>query len=239
MKEQELINDFVSGELSESETSELRAALEANPALKAELESVQNLRAGLAKHCKPVENPELWRACQDRLDAIDGTKRAESFVGRWQYGLAAGLFAVLLGIGMVQRNELGGRGVNASEVPALMSSAVGVGSAQADRQPTNSINLPLTDFRLLAAYEGLHNGTSFRLYDLQDQLGNLRLMVMPGHSKIEGLKPSFDGTYYSGTISNMPTLAWCKGDEAYMLMGRRDPIQLESAADIIRRNLEQ
>ncbi len=235
MKEQELINDLVSGELPPERVPEVQAMLESNPSLRDELQSMQTVRGLLAKQCQPMPNPELWSQCRSRLDAIDGTRRVEGFVGRWQYGLAAGLLCVLLGVGLIQRNGLAGRGVSAGDIPALMSSAPAFGSGRsATVAPPDQLNLRRANLQLLAAFEGRHQGRSFRLYDVQDQLGVMRLVEMPGHSKIEGMTRSFDGRYLTGTVTNMPCVAWTEDDRVFMLMGGRDPLQLESAADLLR-----
>lgn len=89
------IHALADNELDAESEAEARKAVEGSPAAASEYRSVQTVKETLASKAVQAEVSDAWKKCRGRLDEIDKTHRAESFVGRFSWALS-GLFVVAL-----------------------------------------------------------------------------------------------------------------------------------------------
>lgn len=119
MIEKSDLHALADGELSVEEKARLSAKLEANPRAQAEYQQIISLKSALRASAKMPECDELWKACQGRLDELEKTKRVETFVGKYAWGIC-GVFFMAIAIGGVM-NRSASRGVQPNDVAGYMA----------------------------------------------------------------------------------------------------------------------
>lgn len=238
MTENPDIHQLADNELCAEGRRTVLEQMEQSPALKAEYQAVLQLRETLQKNCGGVHCPDTWRAAVGRLDGIDRAKRAESFVGKWQYAMCGVLLTAIVGFGLVTRQANAGRTVNVAEVPAMVSSlsplaGSGVSRAATEKPQIGPITIPLDEMQVLGLSDGTANGKPFSRADLRDRLGGFTLLAFPDCSGLAGMEQNMNG-YSTGTLMGVPCVGWTKDGYAFLVAGNRDTLLLQSVADKLR-----
>ena len=215
-----------------------------DPQARAEFETVALLKSTVKRACPPVTDPEVWKACKGRLDAIDRSKKAEVFIGRHAWALC-GLFAVLI-FSAAMFNRMNGRNkLYTGDMARMMSSMsplpFSIGEpAQVQKQlqaelGATPIQVPSGGLRPTGMLRGFIDGRRAMLVDMADADGPARLIVIENVHEVEGLHQS-DGEpmFIVGRLNDMNAVSWRSGDFLCILVGDREVGALCDAAGRIR-----
>ncbi len=228
------------GALSPAEAEQARREAAADPRLQAEHDWARTLKAELAKSPPPTPDPHLWTAVRDRLDAIDRSRTAEGFVGRYAWAFCA-VFLLFIVAGAITSRLDGARPLATSQVAGLFSGLTPVAAGSPDQAvelvrekvgyaPTRMVGAPV---RVLGAAYGLIDGRRAARIVMADGVGEVLLFVVERTNTVEGIPYAAKG-YMAGSINRTPALAWCEGGDLVMLVGPRDHGELQTLAEQIR-----
>lgn len=234
------MHKLADGEATAAEVAALHAQLQEDPKLKTEYETVVLLKSTLQKHCVGVQDPELLKACKERIIAIDRPKRAERFVSRYALGFCGALAVLIVGAGLLQRGLNHGGSLDANEVAAMSSalSPTAIGGNLNNWLRSKVGDAPVqapSSLQWVGGFEGESKGKRFATLTFVDQAGPVTLMIVPQTSTISGLAESYDHRYRLGVLNGSNCVCWVDGEYALFLYGQRDTIQLQSIADRMRR----
>lgn len=238
MTDLERMHALASGELDGDDKAQAERLCADDPACRAEHEWAALVRETVRTRCdapKAEDQQECWSACQERLNAIDGTKRSEGFIGRFAWGLC-GLFivAIALAAGI---NRMGPPSqVSSQNMAGLVSGFSGSLAPNADSiGPESGVmtyEMP-PRFEVHEVRYGEPEGIPTFRYQLSDQGGNLTLFIIQGYAGIEGLEEAPSG-FHRGQINTANVVSWAGDDTTAVLMGPRSLPELELAAERIR-----
>ncbi len=244
----EKVHAHADGELNDIEAAEVQRIMAEDPQAAAEHQWAVYIRETLrSKHVRP-DHAEAWAKAKERLDAIDaleGDGKASAFIGRHSWKFAAGLFAVILFAGFLNRGNPGGE-LSSQDLAGLFS--VGSlsqqqdvqGAQDADTYAKQNFNAPLPTIdpviRVHRVGQGTHEGVEFLRVDMSDNSGPMQMFVFKGVTDFDGLEPvPGRGEYVGGMVSGENVVGWSSGDMAYLLMCDRSTEELVSIADQMQR----
>lgn len=236
----EQLHALADGELTGAEAKALRDELHQDPALAAEYEAINNLRAAVKTYAPPIPNDELWVKCQGRLAELDRTKRVENFFGRYAWGVCGVLFFVIAVGGALQRGSsdtsvaqeemarimttLGPQANQASGSPALQDHIERVFKIAGEATRPDRLDV-------IAVDEGMVDGRRVIRATLQDGTGPFTVMLLPGMSTLEDMTEYKPGSKLRhGQLGSAQCMAWCSGEGVVMLVANRTPEQLAAVA---------
>lgn len=231
---------------------EAKAAAEAqasqNPALRNELETVQNLKTLLNKHSASAasqsEISQSWKQCVRRLDEIDKAKKVNAFVGRYAWVMSGLLFVVIASAAIM--NRLGGSDpLQAGDIPRMMSGLTPISAPSKPnvedmqrwmREATDNapFKLPNESVRVAAYAQSVVNGRKVVQFNLVDGNGAMTLLIVAGTDAIEGCEPMARTDYEALRIDDTNAIAWHANNSALLLLGDRTFDQLVQFAENIR-----
>jgi hypothetical protein len=240
----EKVHAHADGELDKVEKAEVEAVLARDPRAAAEHQWAVYLKELLySKHLR-VDHSEVWQRGRARLDAIDaltGNSQVESFVGRFSWGFAAALFAVIVFAGLLSR---GAGQISDQQLAGLFMANTTErsveGTSDADnfvRRETGSA-LPQIEslIEVTSVGKGTVEGREFLKVDLHDNSGAFELYIFQGANRFESLEPISGRTeFFGGTVNNLACVAWSKGGATYILVAPRTTDEVVSMADRMRR----
>ena len=228
------------------DAAEVQRLLDTEPRAAAEHQWAVYLRTTLReRHVKP-DHSQAWAKAKERLDAIDaleGDSRVGSFVGRYSWAFAAGLFVVILFAGILNWGSKAP--LNSRELAGIFTSppltqemqSPGPGGADAFAAQNNFEDAPRVEpvVRVVNAGYGVHEGTEFIKYDLADNSGPLTMFMFRPVSQFEDFDPlPGRSDYYGAVVNGRTAVGWIEGDTAYLLMCERSSDELVTIADRIR-----
>lgn len=236
MSDLERIHRLVDGECSAAEQDEAIRQLQCCAASKAEYETIGLLKETVSKCCKEVPNDELWKSCCKRLDAIDKSKRAESFISKHAWGLCTVFAAIIVGGAYLNRISPG-NGLTPQEATQstanLSYSAINPGSIGSwlqekfGKKPIDvSANGPL---QVEEGAYGTINGRRVANLRLRDAKGSLSLILV-GSATGEPNKADLCETQ----VQSMNAVCWEQNGMSMMLVGNRQYDELKAIAGTIR-----
>jgi hypothetical protein len=239
----EKIHAHADGELDQEESAEVDALLAQEPSAASEHQWAVYLKETLkTRHVKP-DHQAAWRACLARLDAIDalaGSGKVDSFVGRFSWGFAAALFAIILFAGFLNR---GGSSISEQQLAGLFMAStnnrVVQGADEADDFARTEVGLSLPEigpvYRVTQVGKGQIQSRNFLRADLVDNTGTFRLFIVQGPDSLEGLEPiPGRGEFSGGTVNGQSCVAWSDSNVTYVLVAPRTTDEVVSMADGIR-----
>lgn len=245
MSERERIHAYVDGEIEPSEEREVQRLL-SEPKYRSEFESAIFLKEFLKKKAMRVEAEALWQRCRARLDGIDRTRRAESFVSRYAWALASILFLVMVTAGALNRTY-GRAPLYASDFASSTGwtarSTPGESPAQmralldeiVDRSSWGSRSLAL-----LSAERGVIDGRPvlrFLLGDAAhpaDARARVALYVVERSGPFVGLEDCQARDYCAGKVDGLNCVSWQDRGRAFLLVGERPVDELRAIAGALR-----
>ncbi|MCW5937705.1 MAG: hypothetical protein KIT11_10420 [Fimbriimonadaceae bacterium] len=236
----EQIHALADGQASGEAKQEALAAVAADPKARAEYEWALYLRRELPNKLTPCRNDEAWKSTKARLDAIDRTRTAESFVGRWAWAFCAIFFVGILSAAVVNRTS-GARPLSTSQAAGLFTAlepmnveepaqALEIVRQSTGIAPNRVANLK-GDIREISC--GTVGGRKAARLTLDDGRGRMALFVIAETTAVEGIDQN-QANYQAGTINNVPAVSWRDQGFLMLLVGRRDLNDLRAAADQIR-----
>jgi hypothetical protein len=217
------------GELAEDKRTELLSTLESNPVAKAEYESICAMKQALKSSSNDLECNELWQRCRGRLDEVDQTKKVESFIGRYAWGIC-GVFFLAIALGGV---------LNRSTVKSVRSADVAgyVAGWTPSRMPRNQNAEAMEPFvqevmgktsssrsmRLVAYGENQTPGRRSRILQFADAFGEISVVAFFDVQKVEGIwEYEPDPAFRYTKIEGVNALFWNREDGVIcMILGNR------------------
>ncbi len=238
------VHGFADGQLGAEESAEVSRQLTDDPAMAREYQWAVYLKGLVRAKCTPIECEAEWKKARARLDAIDavnGCGLVERFVGRWSWGLAACLFAVILFGGLLSRGTADE--VSGQQLAGLLGS-VGEDQAVTDQdEAVRSLSLQmgggntnlLSVVRITNVAQGEVDGHKFAKFTLADSSGRMVLAIIDQAKGFDGLSPIEGRKDYVGTVVNGTNcVGWSSDGRAFLLSGERTTEELLSVCDQIR-----
>lgn len=232
-------------ELDEQAKAAATELVQKDPVCHAEYQAVQSLKSLLKTHCCSTPPPTLWNQTVKRLDAIDRTRKAESFVGRYAWALC-GVFLVMI-VGAATSNRLvAKRSVHAGDMAEMASSlsplALPSGSAPKvvhDFVSNVLRDAPVTpepvDLALRSVAEGTIDGFRVARLTFADQKGTVALIIVKNADEVHGVQDDHQTRGYQvGKLNNLHVVSWIEGGYALFVVGQRSADELCRVADALR-----
>jgi hypothetical protein len=242
----EKVHAHADGELSADEKAEVDALLASDARAAAEHQWAVYLKHTLRTKRVEHDYTHAWKRCLERLDAIDALQaspKVEAFVGRWSWGFAAALFAVILFAGLLGRgpDRISDRELAGLFMGNPLTSEQDVDSADdADALARRDVGLALPQIEPVVKVtkfgKGTLDGRTFVLLGLEDNTGPLKLFAFQGTDEIEGLEPiSGRREFFGGTVNAHSCVGWTADGVTYLVVGDRTSDELVLIADRMRR----
>lgn len=227
------------GELAGADQASATSSKTSDPKLQAEYETVLSLKSTLQQHCTSIPNPDLWQATKRRLDAIDSTRRAEKFVGRYAWGLCGVFFLMLVSAATV--NRMGHRSLHTSEMARMAAglsplsvpapSDGGIGDVLASAVGDAPVRSQPSDLQLVGIAKGITDGYRMVRLTFADRQGEVALIVVQNAKEVAGVEPNSERNgLCPGKIGDMNCVSWNEGEYALVLVGDRSTPDLELIA---------
>ncbi len=236
----EQANCLADNELTTEEKAEVVALLKQDSSAHAEYEWAVVLKDQLRSKCVQPKSEDCWSRVTAQLDAIDRTKKAERFVGRYSWGLA-GLFVIAVASAAVVNRVNGGEEVSTRTIAGLVNGMAPItrpaSAPEAQQELQNRMGaVPVDVDRLeVVGYNyGKMLGRDAATFAFVDRTGSLELMMIDGKITIESMDGNKTGIYSHGYMNNVPCLVWNEKGYGFMLSGRRSSLELVDAADQLR-----
>jgi hypothetical protein len=235
------VHALLDDELPPQQRAQVQESIKASPECAAEWHAVRELKAVVNAKCVRPECEELWTRCCKRLNEIDNTKRVESFVGRYAWGICSVFMCFIVGAAMLNRTS--GNSLRTGDVARVSSSLVPISAPRS--QGTDDKRRWLQDFldktmpvqperiTIISGATGfLPDGRKISRADLQDNGGRLGLIVVDSADHLEDAE-QVDGhsQYFGGRFNNVNCIAWTDHGHAYFLVGDRARGALCQVAD--------
>lgn len=235
------VHALIDDELSANERARVQELIKTDKVCAAEWTAVRQVKGALSEKCLEPDCDEIWQGCVKRLQEIDRTRRVESFVGRYAWGIC-GAFALVI-VGAAGFNRLTGGGLNTGDVARVSASLIPISGPRSqatddvkswlERNLGQTMHIPSGRLQVTGGALG-HMSDGHRIVEanLQDSQGPLRFYEVDGVDKVNGAQP-IDGRdgYSSGTIEDRNCITWVSNGNAYVLSGDRSVDALCRAAD--------
>ena len=226
------IHAFADHELAPERLAQLESEINASPEAQRELEAIRGLKSCLKSKAQTPECGTVWKGCAERLNELDRVKKAESFVGKYAWGLCALLFVVIIGGGVL--NRLQGGNVGMGQVASDISSMVPMQGTSSQPEQLNSlIHNPaiVIDPNRVRIVQPIVDRLSGRVtgVQLRDSIGLANLIIIPDVGGVDGGQSIGDGMF-AGQINGHNCVICPRSGSAVLLMGDRDTSQLHDFA---------
>lgn len=233
------LHALADGQIEASERAEVERELQQDPSAAAEYRSILLMKQVMRTKLSAPESETVWKACVGRLDEIDRTKRAESFVTRYAWALCGVFLLAILFGGLSSR--MNGDRVQTGDVARYVSSLVpvpGVGAVRNDvaqdmlreamgRTPET---VRLQGIQVTGVAEATVEGRRVFSLRVQDAQGPMALVVIPGVSYVEGTEAVGTEGFFRGQIDRMNCVAWSDRGAAMLLIADRPQESLQQVA---------
>jgi hypothetical protein len=212
------LHAYADGQLNQADEARVSQMLKQDAASRAEFESIVSLKKALQARCKPVECASEWKACLGRLDELDKSRRTESFVGRYAWGLCGAFFLFILAGGLFNRMRPAGemQPADVARAAATLSPAAGPRS-QEPREVAQYLDNLVGEasrtiaperLRIVDGATGEVNGHRVAKLGLRDGEGELALIVINGQLDLSKLEDAPDPRLKEGKFLGTNSVAW-------------------------------
>lgn len=208
----------------------------------AEFQAVQDLRQTLQAKCAPIQCEETWKRCQRRLDEMARTRRVESFVGRYAWGMCS-VFVVAIAMA-ASLNRLGGTSFSTGDVARASSTMIPFGAprsqAPADQRKwlEGVMNGPMPahpeSVQVIGGASGVINGHRMVRINLADPTGPMAFFMMENVQRIADAEGITRRGFSISKVNGANGVGWNEGRRAFLLIGERPIDDLELVAEAIR-----
>lgn len=235
----EKVHAHADGELEQADRADVERLLASDPKAAAEHQWAVYLRQTLrTKHVKP-DHEDAWRKGVERLNAIDalqGDSRVESFVGRFSWGFAATLLAVIVIAGVMNR---GNGNISDQQLAGLFTAGTEdrpvAGADDADTIVRTEVGATLPQIepaiQITRVGKGEVAGEMFLKFELLDNSGPFQLFMFQGANGFESLEPiSGRPEFMGGTVNGQSCVAWSGEGATYVLVAHRSIDEVVSMA---------
>ena len=237
------VHALLDDELTPEDRVRVQALIKTNKECAAEWHTVRQVKVIVSQKCCPPDCEEAWKDCVKRLADIERTRRVESFVGRYAWGIC-GVFALVI-VGAAALNRMNGGGLSTGDVSRVSASLVPI-SAPKSQAPDDvkqwlqenlgrTMKVPSGRLFLTGGALGhLPDGRRLEEVMLRDSQGPLRFYEVNNADGVRGLQ-DVDGHqgYTSGTMDDSNCVSWSTNGNAFVLEGDRSIDALCAVADSI------
>lgn len=208
---------------------------------RAEYESVRALKQTLRNRLPVHTCSKTWSKCRERLAELDRTKRVESLVGRYSWGLCS-LFVVLIFSAAILNRTLGPRDLRTGDVAKIIGgfgqlSSPSSAPVEDMRKWIDSaaVTIDTGTLRVVSFKEGTHEGRNWAQVRLYDGTGVVELVIVRGAESVEGALPirGKEGYRYC-ELNGMSCITWSDQGYSLFLAGPRAAEAVLSLAESIR-----
>lgn len=236
MMERMDMHALADGQLEGAAKQAAEAARDADPALRAEFDSISILKQALQSKAEPITCAETWQKCRGRLEELEKRKRVEGFVGRYAWGLCSVFFVAILGAAMFNRSN--GDGLRTGDAARMLSSLAPIsrngGTASVEMRDWIRKTNSSPEIRLVGVAQGSYNGHPVAVYQLQDADGDLAALEIRGVNKVEGVEPMLENNRFSvGKLNNTNCVTWVEGSSTLFLVAERPYEELARVAEAL------
>ncbi|AIE83548.1 anti-sigma factor family protein [Fimbriimonas ginsengisoli] len=238
------LHAWADGEIAPERESAIRTALAESPESRAELEAILGVKRLLREKVKPVECHAEWKACASRIKELNRTRKVERFVsGRTAWGLAGGLFGVILLAGMFKHAPEDAN-IHSADLARLVTNfGPSRGMDPATKKDVDQLlieagqSLDPNRLSVLSSARGEVDGRPVTRLALRDAAGDLALVMVPDLLQLDGLgEVRRDHSYRLGHIGQWNCIAWAEGRYTMMLVADRSYEDLVTTASRITLN---
>ena len=230
------------GELTPDRQAELLSAIESNPATKAEYESICAVKRALKSSSSDPTCEELWQRCRGRLDELDKSKRVESFVGKYAWGIC-GVFFLVIALGGVFNRSLA-KSVRSADVAGYVTGWTPT------RVPQNQNASTMEPFvqdvmgkastgrsmKLISYGENHTPGRRAKILQFADPFGSIAVVAFFDVQKIDGVwEYEPDPAFRYTKVEGVNALFWNREDGVIcMIVGNRSYGELHDIVEQMR-----
>lgn len=239
MIDTELLHALADDELSADDRRKVEADLAEDPEAAKVLSSILAVKQAIASHVKPVECEDEWKRCRRRLDEMDKARRTEAFVGRYAWVMCTGLFAFIVGAGILQRSSgeprLGAKDLAQMSASVSPVSLTGGIDRWLGRLFGKSPKIEQGSLQVVQRLQGMYNGRPVAQLNFTDSKGPLTLLVIGGNVALEGAT-LVDEQHVAGQFGQANYVAWRDSGLFLLLAADRSPAELLQIAEQLRVN---
>lgn len=239
------IHALADGELAGSEKDRVLQAIQSDPALKAEYETIMLLKKTVREKTVPMTSASSWNDCRTRLAELDKKHRVEGFVGRYAWAMCASVFIFVVGMGLYNR-QMGGSRVGTGDVAKIMSGLTPLSRPVAQPQDMSSwirdVSRGATvqnanQFQISRYAEGVDAiGRPAAAFQMSDAVGPFSLLIVKGADRVDGVEPMVGNTtFFAGRVGDSNCLMWVEHGFGLTLIGDRTYDELARLAESLRR----
>lgn len=238
------LHAYVDGELTKEEAAHLRAMIDADPRILAELNSILNLKDCLREKTPKVSCEVTWANCRSRFVEIERSRRVDYFVGRHAWSIC-GAFLVFLVSARFLVQGVQGDSVRTADLSRAFTGLVSRSAPKSQTQPEVDRWLdsllgqtkPLISCDQMRVISGASTpyglGQAARI-DLVDRSGPLTLIVVPETLKIQdaAVMPG-NPPVAAGEMGGRNCIAWTISGHTLLLCAGRPYEDLQIIASRI------
>lgn len=242
------LHALADGQLSQQEKEAIKSQIESDPTMRAEFEAILSIKQFASAKFQHISDEDVWISCTNRLNAIDKSKGAESFVSKYAWGLCALFLVAIISAGLVNRRN-GGSTLYTGDVASMASGLVPIGLPSSSekssvqqyvREKTGGapIDIASGQMQLVSVMQGVRGGKLVTMFNFADSGGPLSLIVVPDTESVEGMSESPENRQYChGLIGRLYCVSWVDDGFALLLLsqqGFRSTNELQDIASRIR-----
>jgi len=236
------IHALADGQLDGDDRAAAEARLRECERSQAEFRAVQGLRETLQSKCAPITCEDTWRRCQGRLKEIERTRRVESFVGRYAWGLCS-VFVITIMMA-ASMNRMGGASMSTGDVARASSTLIPF-AAPRSQAPDDQrkwlegvMNGPMPtqpeSVQVIGGASGMINGHKMVRVNLVDSIGTMAFFLMEDVQRIADAESTTKRGFSICKMNGTNAVGWSEGNRSFLLIGERPIDDLEIVATAIR-----
>lgn len=236
------IHALADGQLEGEERAAAEARLRSCEKSQAEFRAVQTVRDTLQSKCSEITCEDTWRKCQSRLRELDRTRRVESFVGRYAWGMCS-IFIVAI-VMAASLNRMGGTSLSTGDVARASSTLIPFGAPRSQAPDDQRkwlegvMNGPMPSqpesVEVIGGAAGKINGHKMVRINLADSIGTMAFFMMEDVQRIADAESVSKRGFSICKVNGTNAVGWSEGPRAFLLIGERPIDDLESVAVAIR-----
>lgn len=237
------VHAYADNELQNAEKQQVTHQLADSARLNAEFLAVQTVKNTLKEKCQPVTCEATWKRCQKRLDEIDRTRRVESFVGRYAWGICAIFFFCIFGAGLWHRSL--GPSFSTGDVARISASMTPLSSGPQSQNVEDKRKwidglfdsqapVQTDNVQVLGGSIAELNGQRVVRMRLADRQGFMDLFVVRNANHIDGADQMDGRAKYSvAKIGSRNCIAWTDHGFGFLVVGDRSIDDLCAIGDAL------
>jgi len=226
MNNWEKMSALADDQLVAEEASALQMAMQADPNLRSQYESILSLKRSLRNDLPTHNSPQTLSSCLDRIRELDRVGKTENIVHKFRYAIVSVLALAVISAATI--NQITNDGVfDTSAISQTLSAGIAGGGNEAVRHPgqaaawlaENLSNFNGDGLNLSTTDELEIQGKRIGRYFYRDSNHRLVLLVIPGVVDCNGDPvPGYNGLTHT-TIDGVNALVWTEDSRSFVFAG--------------------